>query len=250
MGTQGIAKPPIPAQWGLAMTLESDFDLTQLRWTWEATDRFWGVVNQDRQMTLPLLRRRGVTAVVQAGKSGSGPAGTVFLGTQSIPVEAVAISDSRPFAFAARRVEIVDGNDGWEAAVMRLRGDAADTACVDRSSLDSFPSLPAPAEVRLVERNPDRFSLRVLAQGPEPSFLAINQTWDPFWRATIDGVPARLLRTDISLSGLAVPPGSHAIELAYHNPWLDAGMATSALALLACLVLSILRVVRARRSGT
>jgi hypothetical protein len=249
MGTQGMAKPPIPAQWGLAMTLESDFDLTQLRWTWEATDRFWGVVHQDRQMALPLLRRRGVTAVVQAGSGGSGPAATVFVGNQPIPIEAVPIADSRPFVFAARRVEIVDGNDGWETTVMRLRDEAAGAACVDRSSLDSFPGTPAPAEIGAVERSPDRLSLRVLARGPQPSFLAINQTWDPFWEATMDGAPAQLLRTDISLSGLVVPAGPHTIVLAYHNPWLDLGMATSAFGLLAALALLVLRVVRAGRRG-
>jgi hypothetical protein len=151
--------------------------------------------------------------------------------------------------FAARRVEIVDGNDGWETTVMRLRDEAAGAACVDRSSLDSFPGTPAPAEIGAVERSPDRLSLRVLARGPQPSFLAINQTWDPFWEATMDGAPAQLLRTDISLSGLVVPAGPHTIVLAYHNPWLDLGMATSAFGLLAALALLVLRVVRAGRRG-
>jgi uncharacterized membrane protein YfhO len=78
------------------------------------------------------------------------------------------------------------------------------------------------------------------AQGPTPSFLAINQTWDPFWRASIDGQSVPLVRVDIALSGLVVAPGEHSIVLAYENPWLRAGMATSAGALLACLILILL----------
>lgn len=240
LGDQGLARPPIPVQWGLGLTLENDFDLTQLRWTWEATDHFWGVVNQSRQMVAPLLRRRGVTTVVQAGSGGEGPAGTAYVGGQPIPITAATVRDSKPFAFAARRVEIVDGNEGWEKAVLRLGDAVADTACVDRSSLSAFPDSPSPAEVQITSRTPAHVTMGVLAHGPSPSFLAINQTWDPSWQATVDGEPARLLRTDIALSGLVVPPGRHAIVLVYANPLLGAGMAVSASALLGCLLVLVL----------
>lgn len=244
VGSRGLARPPIPVQWGLGLTLESDFDLTQLRWTWEATDHFWGVVNQNRAMVAPLLRRRGVTTVVQAGVSGEGPAGTAYARGVPIPITAAAIPGSQRFAFPARRVEIVDGNEGWERAVSRLGDAAADTACVDQSALTAFPGPPSPAEVQITSRTPGRVAMGVLSHGPSPSFLAVNQTWDPFWQASIDGEPARLLRTDISLSGLVVPPGRHAVVLEYRNPWLRAGMAVSACALLGCLLVILL----ARRS--
>jgi hypothetical protein len=239
-GMQGLAKPPIPVQWGLAMTLESDFDLTQLRWTFDGTDSFWGVIREDRSLAEPLLRRRGVTAVVQAGGGGSQPSGTVYIGGRPVPIQTMVLRNSQPLVFAARQVEIVDGNQGWETAVRRLRSDAADTACVDSSGLRSFPGPPAPADVRMAARAPDRIDLDVLARGPGPSFLAINQTWDPHWHALIDGVGAPLLRTEISLSGMVVPPGRHSIVLEYGNPWLTAGMLTSALALAICLALILL----------
>jgi hypothetical protein len=249
LGTNGVARPPIPAQWGLALTLEQDFDLTQLRWTWEATDRFWGVANQRPVMMEPLLRRRGVTTVVQAGGTGQGPTGTAYLGAEAIPIRTAALADSRPLVFAAGQVEIVDGNDGWEGAVLRLGGAVVDTACVDRPSLPAFPGPPSPAEVEPLVRTPDRMAFGVRAHGPNPSFLAINQTWDPFWRASIDGQPVQLVRTDIALSGLVVAPGQHSIVLEYSNPWLQVGMATSACALLGCLILLLLAR-RARPSDT
>lgn len=241
LGTLGLARPPIPVQWGLGLTLENDFDLTQLRWTAEATDRFWGVVKQSPAMVAPLLRRRGVTAVVQAGARGGGPTGTAYLaahlGGQPVPIETVTLADSRPFVFAARQVEIVDGNDGWESAVLRLGPAVAETACVDRASLSVFAGPPAPADVRMAMRAPGRVAFDVRAHGPQSSFLAINQTWDPFWRAAVDGQAAQLVRTDIALSGLVVPPGQHSVVLEYDNPWLRVGMATSACALLGCLIL-------------
>ena len=244
-GSRGIAKPPIPVQWGLGMTLENDFDLTQLRWTWDATDSFWGAIQGDRALVEPLLRRRGVTAVIQAGASESQPAGTAEIGGKPVSIQARWLHASQPLVFAARRVEIVDGNQGWEKAVRSLREDAVDTACVDSSGLRSFPAPPAPADVRTLARTPVRLDLEVFAHGPGPSFLAINQTWDPYWRALLDGVAAPLLRTEISLSGLVVPPGRHSIVLEYSNPWLTVGMVTTALALVTCLALILL----ARRAG-
>jgi hypothetical protein len=249
LGIQGIANPPIPAQWGLAMTLEVDFDLTQLRWTFEGTDSFWGVIREDRSLAEPLLRRRGVTAVVQASGGGSQSTGTAYIGGRPVPIQTVALRDSQPFVFAAHQVEIVDGNQGWETAVRRLRNDVADTACVDSSGLRSFPGSPAPADLRMVARTPGRIDLDVLARGPGPSFLAINQTWDSNWRARIDGVAASLLRTEISLSGLVVPPGRHSIVIEYRNPWLTAGMFTSALALAICLALILLARRHTRATG-
>ncbi len=244
-GTRGIAQPLIPVQWGLAMTLESDFDLTQLRWTSDATDSFWGAIQGDRALVEPLLRRRGVTAVIQAGASEFQPAGTAEIGGKPVSIQARWLHNSQPMVFAARRVEIVDGNQGWEKAVRSLREDAVDTACVDSSGLRSFPALPAPADVHTVARTPVSLDLDVFGRGPGPSFLAINQTWDPYWRALVDGVAAPLLRTEISLSGLVVPPGRHSIVLEYDNPWLTVGMVTTGLALLTCLALILL----ARRAG-
>jgi len=88
----------------------------------------------------------------------------------------------------------------------------------------------------------------VRAAGPAPSFLAIDQTWDEGWRASIDGADAPLLRTDIALSALLVPPGAHRIDLAYGDPWIARGAIVSMVSLALCgaLVLIAARRDRAR----
>jgi uncharacterized membrane protein YfhO len=75
------------------------------------------------------------------------------------------------------------------------------------------------------------------AKGPNPSFVAFNQTWDEGWRLTMDGRPAALLRAEVSLSGFVVPPGRHQMALAYHDSWVAAGATISTLAVLGCLTL-------------
>ena len=44
------------------------------------------------------------------------------------------------------------------------------------------------------------------------------------WSATVDGLPAQLLKVDTLFMGLALEKGSHHIELTYQTPGLEAGM--------------------------
>ena len=55
----------------------------------------------------------------------------------------------------------------------------------------------------------------------------------------MDGVRVKLVRTDLSLSGLLVSPGRHHAELSYDDPWLTGGLATSLSALAAITVLLV-----------
>jgi len=70
-----------------------------------------------------------------------------------------------------------------------------------------------------------QFALEVEAAGPAASFIAVNQTWDQGWRARVDGILAPVVRTDISLSGVLVPPGQHRVEFEYFDDALAAGLA-------------------------
>ncbi len=231
----GLGRPPRTAQWGLATTLESDFDFTFLRWTNEGTDAFWRVARAEPGLAGPLLERRGAVAVVQF-RPGTRWQGGLVVGPEGQgPVEVVSLPNPQPLVFAAARVEAVRGVEGWEAAV-RARGPATrETVWVDDERFAGLASPPAPAEVRIKWREPARIAIDVEGRGPGPSFLAWNQTWDEGWRLTLDGGPAPLLRADVSLSGFVVPPGRHEVEIAYVAPWLRAGMGISVAALLACL---------------
>ena len=237
---EGAGKPPLPAQWGLAMTLENDFDLTFLRWTDEGARAFRQVITSDPALAKPLLERRGVTAVVQFRAGTHWQDGAVIGPTGQSPIEVVFLRGSQPIVFAATRVETVQGVqgvEGWMAAVRRLRDQAGNSACVEASSLSSFPGQPSPAEVTVRSRTPDSIALEVEAKGPNLSFLAFNQTWDEGWRLTIDDVPASLLRTEVSLSGFVVPPGRHRVAMVYQDRWVDAGLAVSIVGVLGCLAL-------------
>ena len=234
---EGVGKPPLPAQRGLAMPLDNDYDLTILRWTDDGNHAFWKAVREDPSLATPLLKRRGVTAVVQFREGVHWQDGFVVGPAGQGPVEVVFMRDQQPIAFAATQVEVVHGTEGWLAAVRRLRAHVRDAACVDDEYLASFPTPPSPAAVQVRSRTPDSIALDVEAKGPNPSFVAFNQTWDEGWRLTVDGKPASLLRTDVSLSGFVVPPGRHWVTIEYGDAWVSVGAAISIVAALGCIAL-------------
>jgi uncharacterized membrane protein YfhO len=82
--------------------------------------------------------------------------------------------------------------------------------------------------------SPDRWQFEVSAAGPGTSFVAVNQTWDRFWTARVDGRPIAIERCEINLSGMWVDPGTHLVELEYHDPTVAAGNSIGLIGLVLC----------------
>jgi len=109
-----------------------------------------------------------------------------------------------------------------------------------RSVVLSDPPLPvtnasATGTVRVDDLAADRVSLEVTASGP--ALLVLVDTYDPGWRATLDGTPARVLRANVAFRAVAVPAGAHRVEMVYRPTSLWAGLGLSAVAALVAGVL-------------
>jgi len=222
--------PPRPAEWGLKTTHEIDYDATELSGSVEATRRFWHAVDDSPALLGPLLARRGVVAFVRV--EATTPAGPRMV--------ALPLSKTWPFAFVAPNVVFTGGPDGWLTTVRSLNASAADTVCLDERDREALPLPSSPGTAVVVERRPDAIAVDVTVTGPSPALLAVNQTWDDGWRATIDGRPSRLLRADISLSALVVPAGRHRIALTYRDPSLGISLGITLLGLIATAALVVL----------
>ena len=65
------------------------------------------------------------------------------------------------------------------------------------------------------------------------------QSWDPWWRATIDGKTAPIIRANGVFSAVVVPKGDHRVVWQY-RPWpFYVGAAISAIALVTLLFLAL-----------
>lgn len=222
-----FASPPIPTQWGFRLAFEQDFDLTHLVRTRRATELFWSAVKSDPALAEPLLARAGVAAVL-----------SLRPGADSSPrLVASRIAAPRPLAACVERVERIATDAQWVPTVMRLGGAVTHAALVEARHAEGLPDRPAPCRATIVASSPNDLLVDVVAVGPGDSFLAVGQTFDDGWRATIDEAPARLVPTDLALSGLVVPPGRHRVALAYRDRSVTAGIAVSLAALAVCGVL-------------
>jgi len=90
---------------------------------------------------------------------------------------------------------------------------------------------------------------RFLSDGPETAVLAtsasaasllvLTRTWAPGWTARVDGASVPVLRAQLALLALVVPPGEHRVELAYRPVSYRIGLGLSAAGLLGVLALAL-----------
>ncbi len=81
------------------------------------------------------------------------------------------------------------------------------------------------SDISWIEEGPNRWKWRI--DGLGPSVLVVLQNAHPNWMAKLDGHPATILRAYGTFQAVAVPSGTHVVEMEYHEPWFWAGLAVS-----------------------
>jgi hypothetical protein len=95
----------------------------------------------------------------------------------------------------------------------------------------------SPGSTMVQAYTPGRIALQVTAA--RPALLVVAESWYPGWRATLDGQPVDILRTNYLSQGVVVPAGMHTVELRYQPDAFTLGAAISGLGLLALLGLAL-----------
>ena len=126
--------------------------------------------------------------------------------------------NARPFFYLAQKPILVDGED---AALARLT-----TPGFDPSSdvlLESDPGV-APASGPAADGSVvvDRFDARegriqVTVTSDVPRVLVICQNYHPYWSAEIDGSAVDIHRANYAWQAVAVPAGTHVVNLTYRD---------------------------------
>jgi hypothetical protein len=195
-----------------------------------------GYVLSDRDLDSP-----GLTRVFPAGDLTEGQ------------VRVYAMGDPFPRAWVVHAVEVIAAE---EAALARLSADTFDlrrVAVVNEplglalpGPTDASTARPGRAREPRAERDealaevgsraqvlafaPDGISLRVDAVAD--GLLVLSEVYYPGWRASVDGLPARVLRADGLLRGIPISQGQHMVRVWYAPASVRAGLAISALALI------------------
>jgi hypothetical protein len=95
-------------------------------------------------------------------------------------------------------LELVHGIDFEETALV---GPGAEAVHADAVTLELWRRTPS-----LVEAS---------AECDGPCLMLVAQPWAPGWRASVDGTPVPLVRTNIAGFGTVVPPGRHSVAFEY-----------------------------------
>jgi hypothetical protein len=233
LGLQETLAPPTGARWGLRGSYEAD--LTGLAPPRAQLLAAFVVRYQDQAIGKRVLRMGGVTDIVTQrrmatpGLVPAGEAPTVF----SEPVRVWRVPAPAPRAFVVGTAVAAPGDEA-----MRALGDPAfdprATVLVD----DRPTAAPAgfQGEARIVESRADRW--RVETEATHAGFLVVLDAFDPGWRATVDGREAAVRRANVVFRAVEVPAGRHLVEMR-HRPFAAfAGLAVSASAIAAIVVVT------------
>ena len=62
-------------------------------------------------------------------------------------------------------------------------------------------------------RNTD---IEIEADAPSGGVLTLNDIWHPWWRVSVDGQPAEILKANVLFRAVAVAPGKHVVRFTFH----------------------------------
>lgn len=100
-----------------------------------------------------------------------------------------------------------------------------------RQYIPSGAAVSSAPKLHYSRPSPDE--IRVDSSNGQPGFVYVLESFDPGWRANLDGAPAPVLPANGFAMAVPVPPGPHALTLIYETP----GRRTGLLLSLASLVL-------------
>jgi hypothetical protein len=112
-------------------------------------------------------------------------------------------------------------------------------ALVEQGGDQDYGPLDPDASVAAAEPSSGRLQLTVRSR--TPAFLVVSDSFDPGWRARLDGEPVELLATNFVQRGVPIPAGQHEVVLTYDPSSFRVGAWLSGLALALLLGLCVTR---------
>ena len=139
-----------------------------------------------------------------------------------------------------------DLSDGAAQITLTLQTDPG--ADIFSLTLVRLPdALPAAPQFSFADFDVSASQMSFQADLGSEGFLLINEIFYPGWHATVDDQPAEILPSDYIFRAVAVPAGSHDIEMRFRPTYSPLGAVVSCMTLLG--VLSFFLVSRSRHAG-
>ncbi len=122
------------------------------------------------------------------------------------------------------------------------------SACAWLPDVAGIGGAPAPADARIIEDGANDVTLE--AALPAEGFVVLRDSFDPSWRATVDGAPAQVVRANGLYRAVRIPAGRHVIRFRYRPLALGVGLTISGMTALALGIVCTVFPRRTTRTGT
>lgn len=152
-----------------------------------------------------------------------------------------------PRAFLVHRTRVLDDGRDLERALRDPTFNPSETALFEREGPTLSGLVDPMATVRIADYQPER--VVVEASSRYDAVLVLADSWFPGWKATIDGVPTRVLRGNLLLRAVSIPAGNHRVVFHYDPAPFRLGVMVSLFALLIAISLGLVGPLLRRRHG-
>jgi hypothetical protein len=226
-----------PAAWGLRESVS--YDLPQLwpRPYADMLERFRWAAPEER---FRFLKRTGVRYCFVPEPPGPGDVPVVPPSTHTAPMALYQCQSDVRRAYVAPRAHVEPDlvrqldvlfdadHDPYVQVLLEHKPPAA----VGRAGSGS----DAPTATIVRESNIE--TVVSASAGPDGGYLVVADSYDPFWRVEVDGIPAPLLRANALYRAVRLTPGAHDVRFVYRPTPFYLGVVvtfvTSVLLLVAC----------------
>lgn len=219
--------PPIGAAFGLPGSFEMDRLRLQPRALAALDERLAaaeGTPDFGR-----LLRLGGVTHVVALHHDIPGTVPVATLPSLfAEPIQLATLEGALPFAWVVGQARSLPDEQALDLLGTAGFDPAREALLPSGPGMSAAPGFAGEAVLRA--RAAGHLELDARASGP--GLLVLPVTHDRGWRARVDGQAAPVLRANLAFCGVALPAGTHRVELDYGPPGLGAGLALGACGLL------------------
>ncbi len=152
-----------------------------------------------------------------------------------------------PRAFLVYRTRVLRDGGELEQALRHPDFDPSAAVLLDgEGPVLSGPADPAP-RVHITEYQPERVVVEVASR--YDGVLVLGDAWFPGWKATVGGLPAKILRGNLLLRAVPIPAGQHQVIFRYAPLSFRLGAVLSGLVLIIAASLGLAALLLGRRHG-
>ncbi len=172
----------------------------------------------------PLYNLLGIKYVLASKGKPPGDERLVPVYTANPEIDVYLNTAALPRAFLVYRSQVVPDHAAAWQAIHAPEFDPMETVVLEREQVGDWRLEIGDCALRIAEGSHVSFvryglnEVELAVRTPVSGYLVLSDVYYPGWRATVDGVPAEVLRANYVFRAVLLPPGEHTVMMEF-VPW-------------------------------